>query len=250
MQHSSVPACPDGSGSVSEQRQPSLFDPVTGEIETQPETTAAASPGSDDLPRLSIIRPSDDQLLPEPDGDESPACEESRRSQEEAGVPHGNDDSTTPSTAGWSRGDESSDALDPDPGDDWSDNFDDDGASSPSCAEDDTAVAKKDIPADMEDAARPEKDIPSANVIGTPMPELPPRGSIARLGVRGPGIAPKRIGSGRLVPARLTWKPGDPFAASRKTSRSQFRWEVMLTAACVTAACGLGCIWLLRTILT
>lgn len=90
---------------------------------------------------------------------------------------------------------------------------------------------------------------PPSTVTGKPMPKLPPRGDIASLGVRKPGVAPKQIGSGRLVPARLTWKPGDPFAGSKKTKPNQFRWEVMLTSACVTAACGLGCIWLLRTIL-
>jgi hypothetical protein len=59
---------------------------------------------------------------------------------------------------------------------------------------------------------------------------------------------PKRIGSGQLVPARLTWRPGDPFGGDGK-GPTRFRWEVMLTSACVTAACGLGCIWLLRTLL-
>ncbi len=59
---------------------------------------------------------------------------------------------------------------------------------------------------------------------------------------------PKRIGSGQLVPARLTWRPGDPFGGDA-SGKSRFRWEVMLTSACVTAACGLGCIWLLRTLL-
>lgn len=59
---------------------------------------------------------------------------------------------------------------------------------------------------------------------------------------------PKRIGSGQLVPARLTWRPGDPFGSDAK-GKSRFRWELMLTSACVTAACGLGGIWLLRTLL-
>ena len=59
---------------------------------------------------------------------------------------------------------------------------------------------------------------------------------------------PKRIGSGQLVPARLTWRPGDPFGGA-ETSKSRFRWELMLTSACVTAACGLCGIWLLRTLL-
>jgi hypothetical protein len=61
--------------------------------------------------------------------------------------------------------------------------------------------------------------------------------------------APHRIGQGRLVPVRLTWKPGDPFAAGAKPVGGRFRWELMLTAACITAVCGLGCIWVLRTVL-
>lgn len=81
-------------------------------------------------------------------------------------------------------------------------------------------------------------------------PQLPPPGEIARLGVRGSTRAPKRIGSGRLVPARLTWKPGDPFATPTAPKRAPFRWELMLTSACITAVCGLGCVWLLRNLLT
>lgn len=57
----------------------------------------------------------------------------------------------------------------------------------------------------------------------------------------------QRIGSGKLAPTKLNWKPGDPFGCSDDARR--FRWEVMLTTACVTAMCGLTCIWLLRTIL-
>lgn len=60
---------------------------------------------------------------------------------------------------------------------------------------------------------------------------------------------PKRIGSGRLVPARLTWKPRDPFAVDAKPRVDHFRWDVMLTSACITAVFGLGCVWLLRTLL-
>jgi hypothetical protein len=102
------------------------------------------------------------------------------------------------------------------------------------------------IPPQDPAAEAPER---APTVTGKPMPELPRRGDIASLGVNTPGVAPKRIGSGRLVPARLTWKPGDPFAGTKRSPAEQFRWEVMLTSACVTAACGLGCIWLLRTIL-
>jgi len=64
-----------------------------------------------------------------------------------------------------------------------------------------------------------------------------------------PAAAPKRIGSGCLVPARLTWKPRDPFAGRSPSRMQRFRWELMLTSACITAVCGLGCVWLLRTLL-
>ncbi|MCG8408605.1 MAG: hypothetical protein MI923_25665 [Phycisphaerales bacterium] len=67
-------------------------------------------------------------------------------------------------------------------------------------------------------------------------------------GVRQPGVAPKRIGSGTLVPARLTWKPGDPFGEDAEPAGSRFRWEIMLRSACITAACGLLCVWLLHSI--
>lgn len=64
-----------------------------------------------------------------------------------------------------------------------------------------------------------------------------------------PAQTPKRIGSGQLVPARLTWKPGDPFGDSDGAGRRRFRWDVMLTSAGITAACGMFCIWVLRTLL-
>ena len=82
-----------------------------------------------------------------------------------------------------------------------------------------------------------------------PLPTLPSPGSIAKLGEPKTGTAPKRIGSGRLVPTRLTWRPGDPFAGSvDKPTKRRFRWEVMLTAASITAASGMGCAWLLRAV--
>jgi hypothetical protein len=62
------------------------------------------------------------------------------------------------------------------------------------------------------------------------------------------GAAPRRIGSGKLATPRYHWKPGDPFGGVEDEA-SRFRWEVMLTTASVTAGCGMGCIWLLRTIL-
>ncbi|MBN2561243.1 MAG: hypothetical protein JXQ75_09970 [Phycisphaerae bacterium] len=126
-------------------------------------------------------------------------------------------------------------------------------ASAPKCVElNDVSDAGAVHAAEGEDADHEiatDASPPATTATGRPMPELPPKGEIADIGVRKPGKAPKRIGSGRLVPARLTWKPGDPFATPSRPKRNQFRWEAMLTAACITAACGLGCIWLLRTIL-
>ncbi len=81
-----------------------------------------------------------------------------------------------------------------------------------------------------------------------PMPSLPAPGEIAQLGVRRPGMAPRRIGKGKLVQSRLTWKPGDPFGVSKDTPALRFRWELMLTSASLTAACGLVCVWLLHSI--
>ena len=94
-----------------------------------------------------------------------------------------------------------------------------------------------------------ELDLWSApTVTGKPMPALPPKGAIAALGIPRAAGAPERIGSGRLVAARLTWKPREALSPGAPPRR-EFRWDTMLTAACVTAACGIGCIWLLRVIL-
>ncbi len=60
---------------------------------------------------------------------------------------------------------------------------------------------------------------------------------------------PVRVGSGQLQPTRVNWKPGEPFGDSA-AALTRFRWELMLTTACGTAACGLAGIWLLRTILS
>jgi hypothetical protein len=81
-------------------------------------------------------------------------------------------------------------------------------------------------------------------------PPLPKPGEIAGIaaGLR-TKTTPKRIGSGRLVPSRLTWKPKDPFADAKPKTR-RFRWEIMLTAACGTAVCGMGAIWLLRAVVS
>ena len=81
-------------------------------------------------------------------------------------------------------------------------------------------------------------------------PPLPKPGEIAGIaaGLR-TKTTPKRIGSGRLVPSRLTWKPKDPFADLKPKTR-RFRWEIMLTTACGTAVCGMGAIWLLRAVVS
>lgn len=100
------------------------------------------------------------------------------------------------------------------------------------------------------DLIPPETVRPAPTMSGRPMPELPPKGEIAALGARRQTAAPKRIGSGRLVPVRLTWKPRDPLSGTTASPSSHFRWDTMLTTACITAACGIGCIWLLRSILT
>ncbi|MFQ5424558.1 MAG: hypothetical protein ACE5F9_11330 [Phycisphaerae bacterium] len=87
---------------------------------------------------------------------------------------------------------------------------------------------------------------PRRTPTGRPMPPLPEPGEISQIaaGHQTRRQTPMRIGSGRLVPARLTWKPGDPFCDSSNRVR-RFRWEIMLTAACGTAVCGMGAIWLL-----
>ncbi|HVP10368.1 MAG TPA: hypothetical protein VMV94_04175 [Phycisphaerae bacterium] len=90
---------------------------------------------------------------------------------------------------------------------------------------------------------------PPRLVVEPSSPPSPPALMHDRCASQKQGAAPKRIGSGRLVPARLTWKPRDPFACSSKPKHQRFRWEVMLTAACITAVCGLGCVWILRTLL-
>ncbi len=79
------------------------------------------------------------------------------------------------------------------------------------------------------------------------MPVVAASKPAATLGVQRHPV-PQRIGSGKLAPTKLSWKPGDPFGCSDDPTR-RFRWELMLTTACVTAMCGLTCIWLLRTIL-
>lgn len=80
-------------------------------------------------------------------------------------------------------------------------------------------------------------------------PNLPFRPAPAKTSSPSPGKTPDRIGQGKLVAARLTWKPGDPFGDGRPRSVERFSWESMLTSACITAACGLLCVWLLHSIL-
>ncbi len=111
-------------------------------------------------------------------------------------------------------------------------------------------LAEPDKSAETDDDELVAEEQLEEEVAAARAPQLPPPGEIARLGVRRSTLAPKRIGSGRLVPARLTWKPGDPFATPSRPKRAPFRWELMLTSACITAVCGLGCVWLLRNLLT
>jgi hypothetical protein len=97
----------------------------------------------------------------------------------------------------------------------------------------------------------PEVRAPAPNRVDAEPAPLPPMTAFAheRCATQRQGVVPKRIGSGRLVPAKLTWKPRDPFACPSKPKAQRFRWELMLTAACITAVCGLGCVWILRTLL-
>jgi hypothetical protein len=86
----------------------------------------------------------------------------------------------------------------------------------------------------------PREDRPTLAVVPPPSePERAPAGKPP---------APVRIGAGILQAERPKWKPGSPFGDADKDSR--FRWELMLTTACGTAACGMAGIWLLRTLLS
>lgn len=61
---------------------------------------------------------------------------------------------------------------------------------------------------------------------------------------------PRRIGSGKLVQSRITWKPGDPLAEAAPSDAvpGRFRWELMLSTACGTAVFGIAFFWLMRMI--
>lgn len=69
---------------------------------------------------------------------------------------------------------------------------------------------------------------------------------------RGPKPLPERVGNGRLQPTKVHWKPGEPLggAAVKPADRRRFRWDVMLSTACGTAACGMIGIWLIRALLS
>lgn len=100
-----------------------------------------------------------------------------------------------------------------------------------------------------EDLVLCEPQVAQAVMLKLKAPEKPEAAiPISESGVRQSGVAPKRIGSGTLVPARLTWKPGDPFGENAESAGPRFRWELMLRSACITAACGLFCVWLLHSI--
>lgn len=91
-------------------------------------------------------------------------------------------------------------------------------------------------------------DAPEESTPGS-TPNLPFRPVPAKTPPLRAGKTPDRIGQGKLVSARLTWKPGDPFGDGRPRPAEQFSWESMLASACITAACGLLCVWLLHSIL-
>lgn len=95
----------------------------------------------------------------------------------------------------------------------------------------------------------PEESRPAAGQATAPQPTSAPAADVARQGAGQPGHPPRRIGRGLLVPARLTWKPGDPFGGEGEHAAESFRWDAMLTSACVTAVSGLVFIWLLRSVL-
>lgn len=122
-----------------------------------------------------------------------------------------------------------------------------------SAADDVILVAQRAEVVDLKSivSEQPESTPSTTTATGRPMPPLPKPGEIAKIAARVPTHpTPQRIGSGRLVPARLTWKPRDPFASDPEVPRRRFRWEVMLTTACGTAMCGMGTIWLLRAIVS
>lgn len=84
-------------------------------------------------------------------------------------------------------------------------------------------------------------EIPAARVTSAPPPQATPRKT---------PDTPKRIGDGKLVQSRLTWKPGDPFAEGARSSGmpGRFRWELMLSTACGTAVFGLAFFWIMRMV--
>jgi len=75
-------------------------------------------------------------------------------------------------------------------------------------------------------------------------------GSTAPVAPRKSPDTPKRIGDGKLVQSRLTWKPGDPFAEGARPAGmpGRFRWELMLSTACGTAVFGLAFFWIMRMV--
>ena len=108
------------------------------------------------------------------------------------------------------------------------------------------SLDSEDLPAEMPaEVATDAPEKPSA----APAPNLPFRPAPAKTSPPSPGKTPDRIGQGKLVSARLTWKPGDPFGDGKARPVARFSWESMLTSACITAACGLLCVWLLHSIL-
>ncbi|MFO0973281.1 MAG: hypothetical protein U1A27_07575 [Phycisphaerae bacterium] len=105
-------------------------------------------------------------------------------------------------------------------------------------------------PATMSGAEIAARVLDAARSGATPISEPPAAQPSAAETVAAPceTSPPARIGRGSLTAQRVSWKPGDPFGAT--APRARFRWDLMLSTACGTAACGLVGIWLLRTLLS
>lgn len=63
-----------------------------------------------------------------------------------------------------------------------------------------------------------------------------------------PSRPPRKIGHGKLVNNRLSWKPGDPFGQSAIATTHPFAWERMMKSAALTAVSGLVFVWLLKAL--
>lgn len=98
---------------------------------------------------------------------------------------------------------------------------------------------------------RADPAIDAKTPTGRPMPPLPRPGEILAIANGSAQMAtPARIGRGRLVASRLTWKPGDPFADGKPAEgRPRFKWWLMLACAGGTVVVGMGTIWVINRFL-